>query len=66
MIAPMHGDTSVMDRPEEWIPGNIHQEEIIRYRLSLVRGMHQVKATDIDDRFIGKLQEIALSDKSIV
>nr|WP_319540261.1 Nre family DNA repair protein [uncultured Methanospirillum sp.] len=65
MIAPMHGDTSVMDRPEEWIPGNIPQDEIIRYRLSLVRGMHQVKATEIDDRFIGKLQEIALSDKSI-
>ncbi|WP_319578490.1 Nre family DNA repair protein [uncultured Methanospirillum sp.] len=65
MIAPMHGDTSVMDRPEEWIPGNIPQDEIIRYRLSLVRGMHQVKATEIDDRFIGKLQEIALSDNSI-
>ena len=65
MIAPVHGDTSVMDRPEEWIPGNIPQEEIIRYRLSLVRGMHQVKATDIDSRFVGKLQEIALSDKSI-
>jgi len=65
MIAPMHGDTSVMDRPEEWIPGNVLQEEIIRYRLSLVRGMHQVHATGIDDRFVGKLQEIALSDRSI-
>ena len=65
MIAPVHGDTSVMDRPEEWIPGNIPQEEIIRYRLSLVRGMHQVQATNTADRFIGKLQEIALSDRSI-
>ncbi len=65
MIAPMHGDTSVMDRPEEWIPGQIPQEEIIRYRLSLVRGTHQVSATDMNDPFIGKLQEIALSDKSI-
>ncbi|MDD1727776.1 MAG: hypothetical protein LUQ50_01745, partial [Methanospirillum sp.] len=65
MIAPLHGDTSVMDRPEEWIPGNIPQEEIIRYRLSLVRGMHQVQATNTADRFIGKLQEIALSDRSI-
>lgn len=65
MIAPVHGDTSVMDRPEEWIPGHIPQEEIIRYRLSLVRGMHQVNATDITNRYIGKLQEIALSDSSI-
>ena len=65
MIAPIHGDTSLMDRPEEWIPGDIAQEEIIRYRLSLVRGMHQVKAADMEDRFISKLQEIALSDRSI-
>lgn len=65
MIAPVHGDTSVMDKPEEWIPGRIPQEEIIRYRLSLVRGMHQVNVADMDDRFTLKLQEIALSDRSI-
>jgi hypothetical protein len=65
MIAPVHGDTSIMDRPEEWIPARIPQEEIIRYRLSLVRGMHQVRAADMDDRFIEKLQNIVLSDRSI-
>lgn len=65
MIAPVHGDTSVMDRPEEWIPGNISQEEIIRYRLSLVRGMHQVGISDLENRFVEKLQEIALSGGSI-
>ena len=65
MIAPLHGDTSVMDRPEEWIPGDIAQEEIIRYRLSLVRGIHQVKVADMENQFVSKLQEIALSDRSI-
>ena len=65
MIAPVHGDTSVMDMPEEWISGNVPQEEIIRYRLSLVRGMHQVNATDLGTRFIEKIQNIALSDRSI-
>lgn len=65
MIAPHHGDTSVMDRPEGWIPGEIPQEEIIRYRLSLVRGMHQVRADELENRFVSQLQEIALSDSSI-
>jgi hypothetical protein len=65
MIAPVHGDTSIMDRPEEWIPGNVLQDEIIRYRLSLVRGMHQVSISDMDNRFTQKLQEIALSENSI-
>ena len=38
MIAPMHGDTIIMDRPESWIPEKKTQEEIIRYRLNLIRG----------------------------
>lgn len=65
MIAPVHGDTSVLDRPEDWVAGAIPQEEIIRYRLSLVRGMHQVRVTDVDNRFTSTLQEIALADRSI-
>ena len=65
MIAPVHGDTRIMDTPESWIPASMTQEEIIDFRLSLVRGKHQVHATDIDNRFVGKLQEIALSSGSI-
>ena len=38
MIAPLHGDTAIMDMPESWIPGHKTQEEIIGYRLNLVRG----------------------------
>lgn len=38
MISPLHGDTMVMDHPESWIPENKTQEEIIRYRLNLIRG----------------------------
>ena len=65
MIAPVHGDTSVLDRPEDWVAGAIPQEEIIRYRLSLVRGMHQVRVTDVDNRFTSTLQEIALAAESL-
>ncbi len=65
MIAPIHGDTAIMDMPESWISGNKTQEEIIGYRMNLVRGKHMVNASDLDNRFVEKLQEITLSDSSI-
>ncbi len=65
MIAPVHGDTSVMDRPESWIPNALSQEEIIRYRLGLVRGIHPVHVHTIGTRFVEQLQEIALADASV-
>jgi len=65
MIAPVHGDTGIMDRPEEWICGNLSQEEIIGYRMNLVRGKHMTNACDVGSRFVEKLQEIVLADSSI-
>jgi hypothetical protein len=65
MIAPLHGDTSIMDAPESWISGYKTQEEIIGFRLSLVRGKHRVHSKDLDSRFVEKLREIALSDISV-
>jgi hypothetical protein len=65
MIAPVHGDTSVMDMPESWIAGNKTQEEIIGYRMNLVRGKHMVDAGDLGNRFVEKLQEITLSSTSV-
>ncbi len=61
MIAPLHGDTAIMDMPESWISGHKTQEEIIGYRLNLIRGKHRVNAADLDNRFVEKLQEISLS-----
>ena len=65
MIAPQHGDTTIMDMPESWIAGNLTQEEIIGYRLNLVRGKARVNAADTGSRFAEKLQQIALSSTSI-
>ena len=65
MIAPLHGDTMIMDRPESWLPEKKTQEEIIKYRLNLVRGKQRVKVTNLHNRFIGKLQDIALSSGSL-
>lgn len=65
MIAPVHGDTSIMDAPESWIPGQKSQEDIIGFRLNLVRGKRTVEVTDTSQTFVAKLQEIALSRDSI-
>ena len=65
VVAPLHGDTSVMDLPESWIPSKKTQEEIIGYRLSLIRGKYQVHAHNLETRFIEKLQEITLSSTSL-
>ena len=63
--SPLHGNTSIMDTPESWIPENKTQEEIIGYRLNLIRGKHRVNAAELDNRFIEKLQDISLSDTSV-
>lgn len=65
MVTSLHGDTTVMDTPEAWISGNRTQEEIIRYRLSLVRGTRRVHVGDLESRFVSQLQEIALSAGSV-
>jgi len=65
MIAPLHGDTAVMDTPESWIPENKTQEDIINYRLNLVRGKKTVKITDLDNNLVEKLQDISLAAGSI-
>jgi hypothetical protein len=65
MITPFPGDTRIMDTPESWIPGSITQEEIIGYRLNLVRGKHSVDVADLDHRLVHTLQEISLSSSSI-
>lgn len=65
MIAPQHGDTMIMDRPESWIPEKKSQEEIIRFRLNLIRGKREVKVTDLDCRFTEMLRDISLSNSSV-
>jgi hypothetical protein len=64
MVAPVRGDTRVMDTPEQWIPAGKTQEEIIGYRLQLVRGTRAVGVREVEDRYVARLQEIALSSSS--
>ena len=65
LITPLHGDTAIMDTPESWIAGNKTQEEIIGFRLGLIRGKRMIDAADLDSRFVEQLQEISLSSSSV-
>jgi hypothetical protein len=64
MMVAETGDTSIMDSPESWIGENKTQEDIINYRLNLVRGKQLIKINDLENPFVEKLQDISLSSKS--
>ena len=59
MIPPLHGDTAIYDRTEAWAGKSL--EEIADYRLSLVRGVVNMDATDTSGRYLESLQELAMS-----
>lgn len=65
MMVGEAGDTSIMDSPESWIGQNKQQEDIINYRMSLVRGKQLIKIDDLENPFVEKLQDISLASTSI-
>ena len=65
MMAPFEGHTEILDTPESWIPMGKTQEDIIQYRLNLVRGKHRVDINDVEGNFVRKLQEISLAEFSV-
>lgn len=65
MMVGETGDTSIMDSPESWIGEHKTQDDIINYRMNLVRGKQLIKITDLENPFVEKLQDISLASKSI-
>ncbi|HUT06257.1 MAG TPA: Nre family DNA repair protein [Nitrosopumilaceae archaeon] len=63
MVPPIHGDTSLLDKPEKWIGKSL--EEIVNFRLNLVRGIQKISVDATEGRFIEDLQEVAMSSKPI-
>ena len=59
MLPPIHGDTSLFDSPEAWRGKTL--EEIVNFRLNLVRGIQNISADKTDGRYIENLQEITMS-----
>ncbi|MFZ1077450.1 MAG: hypothetical protein WAN47_08505 [Nitrosotalea sp.] len=62
MVPPIHGDTLVMDLPESWLGKSL--EDIVNYRLSLVRGIRAVPIKEPQGRYIESLQDLAMSSRS--
>jgi len=59
MLPPVHGDTSILDIPERWVGKSL--EEIVNFRLNLIRGVNKMSITQTEGRFIENLQEVAMS-----
>jgi DNA repair protein NreA len=62
MVPPLHGDTTILDKPEMWLGKSI--EDIVNYRLSLVRGVLDINVHNITGKYIDSLQELAMASKS--
>jgi len=63
MVPPIHGDTSILDSPEKWAGKSL--EEIVNFRLNLVRGIQKISVNATDGRYIENLQDVAMSSKPI-
>jgi len=63
MVPPIHGDTSLLDTPERWIGKSL--EDIVNFRLNLVRGIQKISIDQTQGRYIENLQEVAMSSKPI-
>ena len=61
MVPPIHGNTELLDSPEKWKGKTL--EEIINFRLKLVRGIQQIPIKQTEGRYIENLQEVTMSSK---
>ena len=63
MLPPIHGNTMILDSPEHWLGKSL--EEIVNYRLSLVRGIQNIPVLNPQGKYIENLQELAMASKPI-
>lgn len=61
MVPDIHGNTSILDLPERWSGKTL--QEILNFRLSLVRGSNSLKIDDLENKFILSLHELIMSSK---
>ncbi|HYU07321.1 MAG TPA: hypothetical protein VEM77_09115, partial [Thermoplasmata archaeon] len=61
LVPPVHGDTQILDSPEEWV--GLPMDDIVRFRSQLVRGMHRVHVRDVErgGRLVDSTRELALA-----
>ena len=61
MVPPIHGDTSLLDSPENWKGKSL--EEIVNFRLNLIRGIQKIPIEQTEGKYIENLQEFSMSSK---
>ncbi len=66
LLSPSYEDSSIMDQPERWVSSDTTQQDIISYRLSLVRGKQTIGIQDLENNYVEKLQEISMASQSIM
>ncbi len=62
MVPPIHGDTSLLDLPERWLGKSL--EEIVNFRLNLVRGIQKASVLEPKGRLVESLQELAMASNT--
>lgn len=63
MVPPVHGDTALFDLPEKWAGKSLDQ--IIHYRLNMVRGAQLELVEDPQGRYIEDLQHVTMASRPV-
>lgn len=65
LLSPEHGDTLLLDTPEEWVGRSV--EEVVGFRTNLVRGTQRVDVHDAEKptRAVEDVQTLALASDSV-
>ncbi len=61
LIPPVHGDTEILDTPEQWMGRTI--DDIVGFRSQLVRGMHRVHVLNVENggKIVDLTRDLALA-----
>lgn len=61
LVPPVHGDTSILDTPEDWVGKSM--EEIVSMRSQLVRGKYSVRVDNVESggRIVDLVREMAMA-----
>lgn len=63
LVPQQHGSTEIMDQPESWLEKQ--PEDVISYRMQLIRGKKLIKIDDVENRTATMLREMILSKNSV-
>jgi len=65
MLVPEKGDTSLMDSPEKWVSNKFSTDQLVDFRLNMIRGKEKLKVTDLDNRLMERIRQATLASKSV-